>query len=180
MPIEFEAKILDIDPVQTARKIINLGGRQIGETVLLRRFVYDIVPGDMSRWIRLRDTGSGSTLTVKEIHHDGIDGTEETEVSVGHFEVANELLSKLGFRSRSYQENRRTSFLLNAARLEIDEWPHIPPYLEIEADSREEVLTTGALLGYAETDLWGENTVSVYARYGIDLMTRGKVSFDLH
>jgi adenylate cyclase, class 2 len=162
---------------QPARAIIAAGGRQAGETVLMRRYVYDITPGDQSRWIRLRDTGSGSTLTVKEIRHDGIDGTDETEVGVDQFEAANDL-DKLGFTPRSYQENRRTSFLLNGARLEIDEWPLIPPYLEIEADSRAEVLATAAQLGYGEADLTAENTLSVYARCGIDLMTRARVSFD--
>jgi adenylate cyclase class 2 len=178
MPTEFEAKILDIDPVKAAQVIIARGGCQAGETVLLRRYVYDISPGDESRWIRLRDTGSGSTLTVKEIRHDGIDGTDETEVGVDQFDAANDLLGKLGFTPRSYQENRRTSFLLDRARLEIDEWPLIPPYLEIEGGSREEVLRTAALLGYSEPDLTAENTVNVYARHGIDLMTRARISFD--
>lgn len=178
MPIEFEAKILDIDPVKTAETIVGRGGRQSAETVLLRRYVYDIAPGDESKWIRLRDTGTGSTLTVKEIRHDGIDGTDEIEVSVDRFEATNELLGKLGFTPRGYQENRRTSFVLDGARLEIDEWPLIPPYLEIEADSRDEVLRVAALLGYDETDLTGENTVNVYARHGIDLKALDRVSFD--
>jgi adenylate cyclase, class 2 len=178
MPTEFEAKILNVDPAQVVQLIIARGGHQAGPTVLLRRYVYDIIPGDESRWIRLRDNGSSSTLTVKEIRHDGIDGTTETEVGVDQFETANDLLAKLGFTPRSYQENRRTSFLLDGAHLEIDEWPLIPPYLEIEAHSREEVLRTAALLGYGEPDLTGENTVNVYARHGIDLMARSRVSFD--
>jgi adenylate cyclase class 2 len=178
MPTEYEAKVLDIDPVKTAETILARGGRQIGDAVLLRRYVYDITSGDQSRWIRLRETGSGVTLTVKEIRHDGIDGTDEVEVGVDHFEVANELLGKLGFTPRSYQENRRTSFMLDGARLEIDEWPLIPPYLEIEADSRDEVVRVADLLGYDETALTGENTVSVYARHGIDLLQLNRVSFD--
>ena len=180
MPTEFEGKVLDIEPVEVAQAILDQGGRRVGATELMRRYVYDVILGDEGRWIRLRDTGSGSTLTVKEIRHDGIDGTDETEIGVDDFEAANDLLGKLGFTPRSYQENRRTSFLLNDARLEIDEWPLIPPYLEIEADSREEVLRTAALLGYGEADLTGENTVSVYARHGIDLMTRGRLTFDDH
>jgi adenylate cyclase, class 2 len=95
MPTEFEAKILDIDPVQVVQLIIARGGHQAGPTVLLRRYVYDIIPGDESRWLRLRDNGSGSTLTVKEIRHDGIDGTNETEVGVDQFETANDLLGKM-------------------------------------------------------------------------------------
>jgi adenylate cyclase, class 2 len=85
---------------------------------------------------------------------------------------------ELGFTPGSYRANRRTSFLLEGAWLEIDEWPLIPPYLEIEADSRTELLRTAALLGYGEADLTGENTVSVYAPHGIDFMTRARVSFE--
>jgi adenylate cyclase class 2 len=85
----------------------------------------------------------------------------------------------MGFKPRSYQENWRTSFALNNARLEIDEWPLIPPYLEIEADSRAEVVQTAALLGYANNELTGENTVKVYASYGIDLMAFERISFDV-
>jgi adenylate cyclase class 2 len=45
----------------------------------------------------------------------------------------------------------------------------IAPYLEIEADSKEHVIETAQLLGYQEEQLTGENTVKIYARYGIDL-----------
>jgi adenylate cyclase class 2 len=64
----------------------------------MRRFVYDIRAGDQGRWMRLRDTGSDVTLCVKEIVGDSIDGTRETETSVGDFQVTHELLGLLGFR----------------------------------------------------------------------------------
>ncbi|MGW7681867.1 class IV adenylate cyclase [Kribbella sp. NPDC054772] len=168
--IEYEAKVLDIDPDAVAATILALGGRQIADR-LLRRYVYDITAGDDSRWIRLRDTGSEVTLTVKQIAHDGIDGTTETEVTVSDFATTNELLRLIGYTPKSYQENRRTSFALRGAALEIDRWPRIPPYLEIEGRSRAHVVEVANLLGVAETKLTGENTTKVYARYGIDLTT---------
>lgn len=169
MPIEHEAKVLDIAPSDMAALILSKGGRQLGQPKLMRRYVYDIVPGDMSKWIRLRDTGTETTLCVKEIRSDAIDGTHEVEVEVDNFATTGELLKLLGFTPKSYQENRRTSFRLDGARLEIDEWPRIPPYLEIEADSRADVVRVAGLLGYAEEHLTGENTVKVYGRYGIEL-----------
>ncbi|MFF5207880.1 class IV adenylate cyclase [Streptosporangium sp. NPDC000396] len=178
MPTEYEAKVLDVDPGRTADLITSLGGRPTADTRLMRRYVYDIVTGDMNRWIRLRDTGAEITLTVKEIIDDGIDGTRETEVTVLDFETTNELLGKLGFTSKSYQENRRTSFTLDGAELEIDEWPGIPPYLEIEAGSRDHVIGVARRLGYDESQLTGENTIKVYARYGIDLTTITDLRFD--
>ncbi|WP_406311749.1 CYTH domain-containing protein [Streptosporangium sp. NBC_01639] len=178
MPIEYEAKVLNIDPDRTADLITALGGGKVTGTRLMRRYVYDIAPGDMSRWIRLRDTGTEITLTVKEITDDGIDGTRETEVAVLDFETTDELLGKLGFTPKSYQENRRTSFTLDGAELEIDEWPGIPPYLEIEAGDRDHVIAVARRLGYDEEQLTGENTIKVYARYGIDLTAITDLRFD--
>jgi adenylate cyclase class 2 len=111
----------------------------------------------------------GVTLCVKQITSDAIDGTREIEVHVGDFATANALLGTLGFTPKSYQENKRTSFTLDGARLEIDSWPGIPPYLEIEADTKGDVIRVAELLGHTEADLTGENTTKVYARHGIDL-----------
>lgn len=169
MPIEHEAKVLDIDAEAVTARILAAGGRQVAGPRLMRRHVYDIVPGDMSKWIRLRDTGSETTLCVKEIRSDAIDGTLEVETAVGDFAAANELLSLLGFKPKSYQENRRTSFVLDNVQVELDEWPLIAPYLEIEGHTKDDVLRVAGLLGYDEDQLTGENTVKVYARYGIDL-----------
>jgi adenylate cyclase class 2 len=180
MPAEYEAKVLDIDPAKTAGLILSLGGKLVRDTTLQRRNVYDVVPGDQSRWIRLRSTGPATTLTVKEIIHDGIDGTHEVEVDVNDFEATDTLLAMLGFTPKSYQENRRTSFELDGARLEIDEWPLIPPYLEIEADTPEDVLRVADTLGFTEANLTGENTVKVYQRYGIDLLALTRLSFEEH
>ncbi|MBI0392511.1 hypothetical protein I8U24_10355 [Thermoactinomyces sp. CICC 24226] len=109
MPIEFEAKVLEIDPAEMMERILQAGGEKSGE-FLMRRYVYEITPGDQSKWIRLRDTGEEVTLAVKEVYHDGIGGTEEIEITVSSFEEADRLLGKLGYRSKGYQENRRTPF----------------------------------------------------------------------
>jgi adenylate cyclase, class 2 len=176
VPIEHEAKILDIDPEATERLILEKGGQKLVER-FMRRYVYDITPRDQSKWIRLRDTGDDITLTVKQITSDAIDGTQEIEIGVDDFAATNALLGVLGFTAKSYQETKRTSFILDGAQVEIDTWPRIPPYLEIEAGSKEEVVRVAALLGYTEADLTGENTIKIYARYGIDLNTIPELRF---
>ncbi len=177
MPAEYEAKVLDIDPATMAALILSKGGEQVTPPSLQRRYVYDITPGDQSKWIRLRDTGRKTTLAVKAITHDGIDGTYEVEVTVDSLQATNELLGMIGFKPKGYQENRRTSFTLDGAELEIDEWPMIPPYLEIEADTPAEVVRVAGLLGYDESQLTSENTTKVYARYDIDLTQHEEVKF---
>ncbi|MFG3618379.1 class IV adenylate cyclase [Nocardia sp. NPDC047654] len=176
MPIEHEAKILDIDPDTIEQHIVDTGGRKLGER-FMRRYVYDITPGDESKWIRLRDNGKGTTLAVKEITSDAIGGTHEVEVGVDDFSATNALLERLGYTAKSYQENKRVSFVLDGAQLEVDTWPRIPPYLEIEAATEDEVIRIAELLGYTEADLTGENTIKIYARHGIDLDTVRELRF---
>lgn len=62
-------------------------------------------------------------------------------------------------------------------RLEIDSWPLIPPYLEIEGDCVEDVQRAADRLSIAVSELTTENTVKVYARYGIDLESISDLRF---
>ncbi len=176
MPIEHEAKILDINPDAVEQRILDKGGRKRGER-FMRRYVYDITPGVSGKWIRLRDNGITTTLAAKEILSDAIDGTHEVEITVDDFTTTSVLLEMLGFTAKSYQENRRVSLTLDGAQLEIDTWPRIPPYLEIEATTKQHVIRVAELLGYTESDLTGENTIKIYARRGIDLDTIRELRF---
>ncbi|MET8682378.1 hypothetical protein ABZW18_33645 [Streptomyces sp. NPDC004647] len=83
----------------------------------------------------------------------------------------------MGFEAKAYQENHRTSYLLDNVRLEIDSWPLIPPYLEIEGDSVDEVRKTADLLGIAPNSLTSVNTTEVYTRYGHDLTAIKELHF---
>lgn len=176
--IEYEAKALDIDPVKIAQLIIDAGGVQRSNTRLMRRYVYDTIPAVAGRWVRLRDTGMGTTLCVKQISTDAVDGTQETEVTVDSFEEAAALLELVGLTPRSYQENRRTSYTLGTVRLEVDEWPRIPPYLEIEADDEAQVWDTATALGIDRGRLTSINTTKVYGLYGIDLESIPDLRFE--
>ncbi|MFH8518844.1 class IV adenylate cyclase [Streptomyces gelaticus] len=176
--IEYEVKALGIDPADIARRIFAAGGTEAAPARIVRRYVYDTVLPVPGRWVRLRDTGVAVTLCVKEISTDAIDGTRETEVTVDDFTEAATLLRLAGLTPRGYQENRRTSYRLGAVRLEVDEWPRIPPYLEIEADDEAQVWETAAALGLARDDLTSINTTKVYSLYGIDLESIADLRFE--
>ncbi|MEU0074789.1 CYTH domain-containing protein [Streptomyces sp. NPDC006332] len=143
----------------------------------MRRYVYDTIPAVPGRWVRLRDSGTDVTLCVKQTTTDAVDGTHETEVTVDSFEEAAALLQLTGLTPRSYQETRRTSYILGAVRLEVDEWPRIPPYLEIEADDETQVWTAATALGIDHDHLTSINTVKVYSLYGIDLTSIADLRF---
>lgn len=168
MQTEFETKILEINVNEITFKLKSLGAKKIGEKSQ-KRLVYDFNPAREKSWIRLRNDGETSTLTVKEIHNDEIEGTKELEVTVDDFDTTNLILEKLGYTPKGYQENKRISYELEGTQIEIDFWPQIPPYIEIEGDSKEKVKAMVTKLGYKIEQTTSINTKEVYKKYGIDL-----------
>lgn len=176
METEYEVKILEIDVDKIITKLEALGAKKVREKEQ-RRFVYDFSPIKDNSWIRLRTDGIKTTLTIKEIKTDEIDGTKELEISVDDFDKTTLLLEKLGYVHRSYQENKRISYVLNDVEIEIDFWPQIPPYLEIEGKSIEHVERVVKLLGYNFDHTTSINTTKVYLKYGIDIMSIKELKF---
>jgi len=168
MQIEFELKVLDVDASLVREKLKNLGAEFV-ENKDSRRYVYDFNPANPNSWVRLREMGGELTLTIKEIEHDGIDGTKELEVVVSDFDSMHAILQKLGYKPRAYQENKRESYELDGVQIEIDSWPKIPVYLEIEGKDEASVNDVLKRLDLGDKIITSENTTKVYARYGINL-----------
>ena len=177
METEFEVKILDVDVEQIKKKLAELGAEKLAEKNM-RRYVYDIKPEWTSTWIRLRDTGEKSTLTIKEIQKHEIDGTKEIEVVVNDFEKTNELLNKLGFVHKAYQENNRISYKLSDVKIEIDFWPMIPPYIEVEGKNKEDVEKVVKLLGFTMEQTTGLGVGKVFKHYGIEIHDFKELKFN--
>ncbi len=168
MSTEYELRILNIDVVKIQKKLQELGVKKVARKNM-RRFVYDLPSSGKNAWLRLRDDGKKTTLTYKNIHAQTVDGTEEIEVVVSNFELTAQILEKIGLIPKSYQENKRISYDLKGVEIDLDFWPKIAPYLEIEADSKEKVEKTIEKLGFKLKDATGENTKEIYKKYGIDL-----------
>ena len=166
--IEYEIRILEIDEKVLIKKITLLGGKLLGE-YFFRRYVFETIPQVKGRWIRLRTNGEFSTLAVKEIISDSVDGTSEWETSVEDFDVTLKMLEKMGFKPKGYQENRRIEYRFKDVILALDTWPLIPPYLEIEGKNEAAVKKAAVVLGFEESSLTGENTQKIYQKYGIDI-----------
>lgn len=168
MDIEYEVRILDINYDKFIKKLENIGAKLKGDFIQ-RRYVYDFKPVDSKKWIRLRTNGVKTTLTIKNIISSEIDGTKETEIEVSSFEKCNLILNELGYIPRSYQENRRIQYDFNGVEIDIDFWPLIPTYVEIEGTSKEEVYKVLSLLDYNKDNATSLDVDSIYLKYGINL-----------
>lgn len=176
---EYECTILNIDLAKIISKLESLGAKDKGE-FLQRRYVYDFNPVDKFAWIRLRTNGKKTTLAIKRIKDkNAIGGTRELEMEVEDFDTTNEFLYQLGYNYRAYQENRRHSYELNGVSIEIDSWPMIPTYVEIEGSSESEVLNTLHLLDLANAEVTTYDVESIYREiYGINLLELKEVKFE--
>lgn len=147
---EFEARFLNID-VQAATQLLqDLGAHLHLELTLMRRVVFkntDI--GAAGGWLRLRDEGHRVTLTYKQTASTtaAIDSILETEIEVSDFDTTHRLLTAIGCRAVRYQENYRQEWRLGDVRFDLDTWPDLPTFLEIEGPDAASVEAAAGKLG---------------------------------
>ena len=90
----------------------------------------------------------------------------------------NEFLNKIGFIARSYQENRRIQYILDNVELDIDTWPMIPTYLEIEASNEKEIYNMIEKLGLNDSKITLLNCDDIYRQiYNIDISKIKELKF---
>ncbi len=177
MKTEIEEKILDINKDEIIKKLEELGAKKVGEW-LQKRYVYDFVPKRDKEWIRLRTNGIETTLTYKNIESNTITGTKELEIVVSDFAATNALLNVLGYKSRTYQENYRIRYYLDNVEIDIDTWPLIPSYLELEGNSVEEVKKIEGLLNIDKNNITNLSCEEIYLeKYGIDIVPMPELKF---
>lgn len=180
MQTEYEVKILDVNVEEIKKKLKEIGAKRVVER-MMRRYVYDIemdeTRKDCSKWIRLRNDGERTTLTLKEIHNDNIDGTKEIEFGVSNFEKTHQFIENIGFPHTAYQENKRISYILDDVEIEIDSWPMIPTYLEIEGKSPDAVQKVVELLDFEMSQTTTIGVRKVYQKYGIEIHDYKELKF---
>ena len=169
MHTEYEVRILEIDVDSIKKKLDEVGATFEWDRVQ-KRYVYDFIPKVDSKWIRLRTNGIKTTLTIKDLVTSKIDGTRELEIEVDDFLSTNKILEELGYTPRNYQENRRIQYKLDGVEIDIDSWPMIPTYLEIEGSSEEEVYKIVEKLGYKLEDTTTRDVEGIYNDYGYDVL----------
>lgn len=178
MKTEFEVKVLEIDHAQIVQKLEHLGAIKKSEG-LQERFVYDVKPANPNRWIRLRTNGTTTTLTIKDLQAKTIDGMKELEIEVSDIEKTNAILETLGFKNRGFQQNRRVQFILDGVEIDLDKWPMIPEYMEIEGKNKEVIYHILEKLGIDKDRICTLDVESIYRHYGHDFKHLSNLSFEM-
>ncbi len=152
---------------------------------LMNEKILSVIDGTKDKffkWIRLREDVEKVELTVKYIYNSKaeyqIDDVKEIEIVVDNFETANKLVEELGYYKRKLVEKKRTSYSLHGLQIEIDEWPLLEPYVEIEGDNVKKIYELAEQLGYPEKLVKVMNTEDVYLEKGVDLSKYEIMTFE--
>lgn len=176
MTQEIEAKILNIDILAIEKKLTEIGAKKIGEK-FFRIMVFDF-PGfpldQKSSWLRLRDEGDKVTMAFKQRlgiknkeagQNDA--GMEEFEITVDSFERTKDILLSLGLIEKFSQEKKRISWEKGEIKFDLDTYPQIPSFLEIEGSTWAEVDAAILELGFSLADKKVCSATQIYTLNGI-------------
>lgn len=167
---EIEVKLLEVDADAVQEKLLLLGAEKILDA-LLTNTAFDAADGSIRTkkdLLRLRSYGKDKhVLTYKQRRTTtgGFQSCDEFEVAVHDPHAAETFLAALGYTPYRYTEKRRVSYLLGGARIEIDSYPGIPTYIEIEG-TPEQISETLDVLGYTMSQTVPWTAAEVRAHYG--------------
>lgn len=172
MQTEIEAKFLDVSHDAIRERLKKLGAKREHQMRLMRRKNFDFPDKKLEKekvgWVRVRDEGDKTTLAYKQLDDRGLHGTKEVSLVVNSFEDTCVFLENIGLVQQSYQETRRESWTLDGCEIELDEWPWIKPFLEIEAPDENMLKSTAKKLelDFAEA-VHGSVEIAYQAEYNV-------------
>lgn len=149
MNTEIEVKFLRVNHDDVRAKLREIGAVCESPMRLMRRVTFDNAAMKAKNgWIRVRDEGDKVTMGYKQTDSLNIDGTKEIETTVGDFETAVAIFKQLELDGGSFQESKRESWRFGDTQIELDEWPWLEPFIEIEAPNEQLVRDMAAKLGF--------------------------------
>jgi len=162
MNLEIEATFVEIDKDELRAKLKNAGAKLVKPEVLMRRIVFAVGEHDFTC---VRDEGNRIILTYKNHLSDTLTGTEEINVEVSNYEDTIAILKASGLRAKADEDSYRETWELDDVEIDLDTWPWIPSYVEIEGPTAESVEQVSNELGFDMKDAIYGSVDEVYKLY---------------
>lgn len=163
---EIETKVLEIDIADVSKKLEQLGAKKTDEVLL--KVDWFSLPGidkDKQPWfLRVRSYSTGKAEITWKADPKVI-GTvrqaKEINVIVDDHEKTKLLFESIGLVVYAHQEKKRTSWNLDNVQFDLDVYPNMPGFLEIEGNNEEEINSMASKLGVDKYERWndGERTL---------------------
>lgn len=171
---EIETKILEIDTDSVVNKLIELGANKIKETRLIVDWycTKEAIENGHPWYLRVRSASDGkSEITWKSLETfvGNTRQSKEVNVDVSDFNSAKLILEAIGLVHYAHQEKDRISFTHQGWNFDLDQYPGMPAYLEIEGISEDHVAEAIGLLELQSHEALSQGeTKLIRERYGLD------------
>ena len=145
MKPEVEATFINIDPDALRAKLRSAGATLILPETLMNRTIFDT--GEHS-FLRVRNEGNKITITYKRVDELSLSGSKEINLDINNYDAAIELFKTLGLEPKAVQETKREEWKLDGVEFDIDTWPWLPTYVEVEGPDEESVKAVITKIGF--------------------------------
>jgi adenylate cyclase class 2 len=172
--MEIEVKILGIDAEKIKKTLrYSLKAKHLFGPFKFQYYSFDHLELKLSesgKNLRLRRQWGErfGELTFKDVAMpDEVFKKREEINAIVEFENVKKILEEFGFYVHRYRENFREEWQYQDCKIEIDIYPKIPAYLEIEGKDEEKILRLASSLGYKEGDCKNFSVSEVLRFYGL-------------
>lgn len=120
--------------------------------------------GPEGHWgfVRVRDEGGQVRLTYKQIAKSESRDTHEIEVIVSSYDDTIAFFEAIGLQVISEQHTRREVWHLHGCEVSLDDWPWLPPMVEVEGPGEKQVREVAQRLGLPWDERIIGNVVDAY------------------
>jgi predicted adenylyl cyclase CyaB len=129
---------------------------------------------DQNFHLRARKQANHFEFTLKYAVNSESTVKEEVEINIelsqNEWENIENILSTAGLEMVARQEKKRTSWIYEPLNLhlDMDTWPGVPTYLEIEGNTEQDIQQGIKLLGLEHLETSTESGSKLFARYGVN------------
>lgn len=159
---EIEATFININKDKLRAQLKGLGAKLLQPETLMRRTIFDI---DEHSFVRVRDEGNRITMSYKHLDSLSLSGMKEVCLDVNDYDEAINFVKVCGLKPKAVQETLREEWQLGEVELDIDTWPWLPSYVEVEGPSEAAVKDVAAQLGFDMADAIYGSVDEIYKIY---------------
>jgi adenylate cyclase, class 2 len=180
MAQEVETKVLDIDKEEVESRLKELGAKLVVSRRLFVDWLHDpnwftrdgLGEGEDPWFLRVRSDSLGKceiTWKARSTVEGKVRKHKEINIAVPEHKDALDLFFEMGLVSYAHQEKDRDTYVLDKWQFDFDTYPGMPPFVEIESESKELVHEAIDKLGLSDNRTWtdGERTL-IQQVYGLD------------
>lgn len=171
---EIETKVLNINQPELEQALVSLGATQTQKTRLIVDWFRPtgIKEGEDPWFLRIRSYSDGKNEVTWKAKSDVLGVArkhKEINFTIPEPEKLSDLFEELGLERYAHQEKDRTSYSLKDWTFDIDQYPKMPAYLEIEGNSEEHVKEAISLLRLTDKPTWAQGErILIQETYKLD------------